>query len=104
VSPSDSLLPRPSRSSSTDPVLVAGYPIPESDLLDLAMMLRRGDYADTADTLEGAVAARLPDVALSIPDRLAILLVLENAHDGALNQLRAVLLQEHVGRVRDGLV
>jgi len=63
-------------------------------------MLRRGDYANAADTLEGAVVARVPDVALSIPDRLAILRVLE---DGALAQLRAVLLQEQVGRVRDGL-
>ena len=66
-------------------------------------MLRRGDYANAADTLEGAVVARVPDVALSIPDRLAILRVLVDAPNGALAQLRAVLLQEQVGRVRDGL-
>ena len=52
-----------------------------------------------ADTLEGAVVARLPDVALTISDRVAILRVLDDAPDGALAQLRAVLLQEHVGRV-----
>jgi len=84
-------------------VLLAGFEIPTSDVLDLSVMLRRADYAHAADTIEGAIVAALPDVALTIPDRMAILRVLEDARDGALAELRAVLLQEHVGRVRDGL-
>jgi hypothetical protein len=37
-----------------------GYDGPDSDLLDLAVMLRRADYAHTTDTLEGAVVAAVP--------------------------------------------
>lgn len=85
-------------------MLVGGYEIPESDVLDLAVMLRRADYAHAADTLEGAVAANQRDVGLTIPDRAAILSVLDDPPTAALAELRAVLLQEHVGRVRDGLV
>jgi hypothetical protein len=84
-------------------VLLAGFEVPASDALDLAVMLRRADYAHAADTIEGAVAAGLRDVALTILDRTAILLVLDEPPAGPLAKLRAVLLQEHVGRVRDGL-
>ena len=82
---------------------LAGLDIPTADVLELAVMLRRADYAHAADTLEGAVAAGLPDVALTIPDRSAILLALDEPPDGPLARLRGVLLAEHVGRVRDGL-
>jgi hypothetical protein len=85
-------------------VLVAGYDVPASDVLDLAVTLRRADYAHTADTLEGAVVAGLPDVALTVPDRLAILRALDQPPAGPLAELRGLLLAEHVGRVRDGLV
>jgi hypothetical protein len=83
---------------------LAGFDVPSSDLLDLAVMLRRFDYAHAADTIEGAVVAGLPDVALTIPDRTAILLVLDEPPAGPLANLRGLLLAEHVGRVRDGLV
>ena len=56
----------------------------------------------TADTLEGAIATHQPAVALTMPDRMAILDVLLDAPPG-LQELRAVLLAEHVGRKRDGL-
>jgi len=84
-------------------VLLAGFDVPASDVLDLAVMLRRADYAHTADAIEGAIVADLPDVALTIPDRAAILRVLDEPPAGPLAQLRGSLLEEHVGRVRDGL-
>lgn len=82
---------------------VAGLEIPTADVFDLAVVLRRRDYAHTADTLEGAIAANQTDVALTVPDRIAILNVLKEPPESVLAQLRGVLLEEHVGRVRDGL-
>jgi hypothetical protein len=49
------------------------------------------------------VVADLPDVALTISDRAAILRVLDEPAAGPLAQLRGLLLAEHVGRVCDGL-
>ena len=42
-------------------------------------------------------------LALTIPERETIIRALNDAPPG-LKELRAVLLREHVGRVRDGLV
>ena len=42
-------------------------------------------------------------LALTIPEREAIIQALDDALPG-LEELRAVLLREHVARVRDGLV
>ena len=42
------------------------------------------------------------EVTLAQPDRIAILTVLDDPPAG-LEELRATLLQEHVGRMRDGL-
>ncbi len=41
-------------------------------------------------------------LALTIPERETIIRALDDAPDG-LEELRAVLLQEHVGRKREGL-
>jgi hypothetical protein len=70
--------------------------------LELVNRLRRADLAYQADTIEGALVAQQPDVALTIPDRVAILTVLDDPPSG-LSQLRAVLLQEHVWRRAEGL-
>ena len=43
-------------------------------------------------------------LALDIDDREALLRAMEDWCPPELRKLRAVLLQEHVGRVRDGLV
>jgi hypothetical protein len=83
---------------------LAGLELPTADVVDPAVLLRRGDFADAADTIEAVVAVGLPDAALTVADRTAILLVLDERPAGRLSRLRAVLLQEHVGRVRDGLV
>jgi hypothetical protein len=50
-------------------VRLAGLETPTALVLELTVMLRRADYAHAADTIEGAVAANQPDVALTIPDR-----------------------------------
>ena len=63
-------------------MLLAGFEIPESDVLDLSVMLRRTDFAHTADTLEGAVVAGLRDVALTVTDRVAILRALDEPPGG----------------------
>ncbi len=44
---------------------------------ELAVLLRRGGFVDTADGLEGAVTANQPDVALTILERKAIIWVLD---------------------------
>ena len=84
-------------------IRLAGIPFSDSLTVDLALLLRRHDYAYTADKLEAAVATRQDDVADTVDDREAILRVLGDP-PGGLARLRAVLLQEHVVRVRDGLV
>ena len=63
----------------------------------------RTELIFTAERLERACDREARIVALDIPDSEAILRVLEDCPD-ELAELRAVLLQEHVGRVRDGLV
>jgi hypothetical protein len=69
--------------------MLAGIQVRDELVLELATMLRRADHAHTADTLESAVAAQAI-VLLTIPDRIAILDVLEHPPPG-LEQLHAVL-------------
>ena len=80
---------------------LAGIDIPARVILELAVLLRRGGFTDTAETLEGAIAANQLDIALTILEREAIIWVLDDPPTKALAELRAVLLREHVGRVRD---
>ena len=61
------------------------------------------DLEDTGDALLLALDAHQDLVALSVADREAILRVLEDPPP-ALAGLRGVLLAEHEGRVRDGLM
>ena len=84
-------------------IYLAGIPIPARLVLELARALRDAELVDTAERLEGAYDREARIVALEISDREAILRALEDPPAG-LEELRAVLLQEHVGRVRDGLV
>ena len=57
----------------------------------------------TAAVLERALEVETVVLALSIEDRERILRALEECPD-SLGDLRAVLLQEHVWRVREGIV
>ena len=54
--------------------------------------------------LEKTLALGTVVLALTIDDRERLLWALDDARTDALAELRAVLLQEHEGRVRDGLV
>jgi hypothetical protein len=64
---------------------------------------RRRAHPHPAERLERACDREARIVALDIPDREAILRVLEDCPK-ELPQLRATLLQEQVWRVRDGLI
>ena len=78
---------------------LAGLPIPGSDVLELARLV---DDPDLADRLETAYGSETKVLALTIPERSTILAALEDPPK-ELSELRAVLLQEHVGRRRNGL-
>ena len=84
-------------------VRLAGIPIADRDVLELALLLRRAAFDEVAETLEDAYDARRAVIALTIADREAILRALDDPSDG-LTELRGVLLQEHEWRVREGLV
>lgn len=56
----------------------------------------------TATKLQRALANEIRILSLEIEDRELILRALEECPDG-LTKLRATLLQEHVGRKREGL-
>ena len=60
-------------------------------------------FDDTAEALTVALEAEQALVALTIQDREAILRTLVEP-PAALAELRAVLLKEHEGRLRGGLV
>jgi len=81
---------------------IAGLDITDDAILALVTRLRRADHDEQADTIVGALMSLQTEVALTPPDQLVILTVLDEPPAG-LDELRAVL-QEHVGRVRDGLV
>ena len=83
---------------------LAGLTVPNHDVLERAVLLRRGGFADTAKTLEDEVAADRPDIAPTVLEREAMIWALDDPPTKALVELRAVLLEEHVGRKRDGLI
>jgi hypothetical protein len=84
-------------------VRLAGVSVPERNVAVLAEFLLASGFEDTGDVLLLALDAKQDLVALSIQDREAILRVLDDPPVG-LAELRGVLLREHEGRVREGLV
>ena len=83
--------------------VVAGVSVRDEDVLDLFQRLLEAGFEDTADALAVAQDAGQRLVALTVQDREAILRVVDEPPIG-LAELRGVLLREHEGRVRDGLV
>ena len=81
---------------------LAGIPVADRAVLHLAASLRQAELVETAERLEHAYDREARIVALDIPDREAILRVLEDCPE-ELAELRATLLQEHVWRKREGL-
>jgi hypothetical protein len=84
-------------------VLLAGLPVPDRLVLELAQCLRTEGLHDTAETLEDAYDNEGGIVALTISDREAILRALEYCPYG-LSELRGVLRLEHEWRMTEGLV
>ena len=80
---------------------LAGIPVADRAVLHLAASLREAELVRTAERLERAYDREARIVALDIPDREAILRVLEDCPE-ELAELRATLLQEHVWRQREG--
>jgi hypothetical protein len=82
-------------------VFLAGFNVPDSDILQLARLV---NDPHLAERLESAYGRQVRVFALDIPEREAMIWALDDPPTKALAELRAVLLEEHVGRVRDGLV
>ena len=83
-------------------VMLAGLPVPNDRVAELAELARAGGAHDLADRLEGALDDGVALLALTMDERAIILAALEDPPDG-LAELRAVLLNEHEWRQREGL-
>jgi hypothetical protein len=81
-------------------VFLAGVPVRDELVLELARLV---DDDALGSRLEDAYGRMVKVFALTIPERETIIRALDDAPPG-LEELRAVLLREHVGRVREGLV
>ena len=81
---------------------LVGIEVTEDSLLALVLRLRDADLHNQADRIVDALMSMQTEVTLTHRDRVAILKVLDDPPAG-LEELRATLLQEHIGRVRDGL-
>ena len=79
---------------------LAGVPIRDELVLELARLV---DDDALGSRLETAYGRMTKVLALTIPERETIIQALDDPPPG-LEELRAVLLREHLGRVRDGLV
>jgi hypothetical protein len=84
-------------------VRLAGVSVREENVAALAALLYAAGFEDTGVALLVALDAEQALVALSIADREAILRVLDDPPTG-LAELRGVLVADHEGPVRDGLV
>jgi hypothetical protein len=80
-------------------MMVAGLPIRDELVLELARLV---DDDELATKLETAYSRETKVLGLTFSDRDSILVALEDPPAG-LEELRAVLLQEHTWRVREGL-
>jgi hypothetical protein len=84
-------------------VLLAGLPVPDRLVLELAECLRTEGLEDTAETLEEAYDNERDIVSLTISDREAIVRALEHCPYG-LAELHGVLRLEQEWRAAEGLV
>lgn len=88
--------------------MLAGIEVPDDDVQALILALDHG-FDEIAEALRIASAFEWPRLSLTIDDRQAILAVLEDPPDAlvelpdGLVELRAVLLNEHEWRQREGL-
>jgi hypothetical protein len=75
-------------------MMLAGISVPDREVLELTRRLRDNGFLDTAEALELAYDSERRLVALTVPDREAIMRTLEDCPD-ELAKLRGVLLREH---------
>jgi hypothetical protein len=80
-------------------MFLAGVPVPDRLVLELARLV---DDEDLETKLRGAHGREIKVLALETDERETILTTLVDPPAG-LEELRAVLLQEHVWRIREGL-
>ena len=80
-------------------MFVAGIPVRDDLILELARLV---DDDTLADRLEDCYRREVKVLGLDIPKRETIIRALADPPPG-LEELRGVLLAEHVGRTRDGL-
>lgn len=81
---------------------LAGLALTDDALLALVVRLRRAGHDHLADTIIGALISHQSEVALTLPDRVAMLAVLGDP-PAALAELQEALLGEHEWRRREGL-
>jgi len=74
-------------------IRLAGTDLTEDALLELVVRLRRAGLDEHADRIVGALMSMQTEVMVTEPDRVTILMVLENPPAG-LAELRDALLQE----------
>ena len=80
-------------------MFVSGIPIRDELILELARLI---DDPELATRLEDCYGRDVKVLGLSIAERETILRALDDPPSG-LEELRGVLLAEHVGRKREGL-
>jgi len=81
-------------------MMLAGIPVADKDVLELARLLREVGFDEVAVRLEGGYDSETKVLALTIED---IIRALDDPPAG-LAELRGVLLREHTWRVENGLV
>jgi hypothetical protein len=84
-------------------VRLAGIAVPDQNVLELALLLRKAGFDETAVRLEDAYEVEAKILALTIAEREEIIRALDDPPEG-LAELRGVLLREHEWRTREGLV
>ena len=81
---------------------LAGIPIPDCDVLELARLLGSTGQPDLAAKLEEAWESETTAFPLTVPERDTILRALDEPQTDALAELRGVLLAEQIGREKWG--
>ena len=84
------------------PMLLAGIEVEDEGVALLARLLHDDYYHHAGDRLEHALDERAEAVGLTIPERNAMLDVLDDP-PSSLTPLRDVLFDEYVWRVQNGL-
>jgi hypothetical protein len=83
--------------------MLAGLTVPDKEVLELAGIVRSAGFVDLGEKLETAYDRETKVLALTIDEREMLIRSLDDPPE-SLAEFRAVLLQEHEWRVREGLV